>query len=344
MRNALLILLISLLSLSNTACEKGLAYGDPHAVIVVTPEDWWPELSDSVFAVLAPDVFTLRTERTFRLSHQVPEGIEWQRLQKFKEEVLIGSTDYPWVAEVLATLDDTVTYEVPGIVQAEDVWAKGQYVTLILVDPSDDVPEQVFAHIDEVHAILDERFREGVAHRMFVSGVKESLVDSLSQHAGFTLTLPEVYRWWVTDSLYIFRNDNPDPSELIRQFGVTWRAPIPTGLDTDSLMLWKEAVSEESYTYPQAVDRESLVSRNLMMGDMAITEVRGAWKNPPGSSWPAAGPFIFWSVECPEQDRLYFLDSWLYAPGKDKWEYILQLENILSSFRCGSLTESSMGD
>jgi len=340
MRKALLVLLISSLSLSTTACDKGLAYGDPHAVIVVTPEEWWPELTDSVFAALAPDVFTLRTERTFRLSYQVPRGIEWQRLQKFKEEVLIGSTEEPWVAEVLATLDDEETYEVPGIVQAEDVWANGQHITLILVDPDQDIPEQVFSRLDEVYAILDERFREGVAHRMFVSGVKESLVDSLREYAGFTLTLPEVYRWWVTDSLYVFRNDNPDPSELIRQFGVTWRTPIPTGLDIDSLMIWKEAVSEESYNYPQAVDRESLVTRNLMMGDMAITEVRGAWTNPPESVCPAAGPFIFWSVECPEQDRLYFLDSWIYAPGKDKWEYVLQLENILGSFRCGSNMES----
>ena len=68
---------------------------------------------------------------------------------------------------------------------------------------------------------------------------------------------------------------------------------------------------------------------------MEITEVRGAWSNPPDSQWPAAGPFILWSLACPSQDRLYLIDAWLYAPGKDKWEYILQLETIMESFRCG---------
>ncbi len=81
------------------------------------------------------------------------------------------------------------------------------------------------------------------------------------------------------------------------------------------------------------------MTRNLKMGEMDISEVRGAWSNPPGSMWPAAGPFIFWSVACPEQDRLYYLDAWLYAPGKDKWEYILQLETIMGGFRCGSLAQ-----
>jgi hypothetical protein len=325
-----------LLPLLTASCDKGLAYGDPNAVIVVSPDEWWPPLEDSVFHVLSPDVFTLRSERTFRITHQPPMGVEWQRLRMFKEEVLIGAPEDPWMAEALATLDDTVTYQVPGIVQARDVWARNQYVTLMLLDPEKDIPSQVYSMVGEVHSILDERFREGAVTRMFVSGSQTELADSLQRTAGFSILLPDVYKRAVADSLYLFRNDNPDPSELIRQIGVTWRTPIPQGLTTDSLMDWKESVSQALYAYPQAVERDDLQVRNLTMGSMAITEVRGAWSNPPGSAWPAAGPFIFWSVTCPEQNRLYFIDAWLYAPGKDKWEYILQLETILGSFRCGS--------
>ena len=339
MRKAFLVFLISLLSLSNSACNDALAYGDANALIVVTTQDIWTAVQDSVYAVLSPDVFTLRDERTFRVTYQEPSGIEWQRLSRFKEEVIIGSPDDPWIAEALATLDDSVAYTVPGVVEATDVWARNQFLNLILVDPERDVPMQVYPLLEQVHTRLEGRFRQGAKMRMFVSGPKESLADSLRQHAGFTLTIPDVYRWYQTDSFYTFRNDNPDPSELIREFVVTWRTPIPAALDTDSLMSWKEAVSQEVYTYPQQVKREGLMTRNLKMGEMDISEVRGAWSNPPGSMWPAAGPFIFWSVACPEQDRLYYLDAWLYAPGKDKWEYILQLETIMGTFRCGSLAQ-----
>lgn len=338
MRKALLVFLITILSFPTSACDKGLAYGDATAVIVVAPEDWWPPLRDSVFNTLSPDVYTLRAERTFRVTYQPPTGVEWQRLRKFKEEVFIGTPEYPWVAEALATLDDTVTFQVPAIVEAEDVWAKNQKVTMVLVDPDQDIPSQVYPLIGEVHSILEQRFMQGAFTRMFISGTQTELVDSLQKVAGFSLTLPEVYQWGVEDSLYIFRNDNPSPADLIRQFGVTWRTPIPEGITTDSLMDWKEAVSLESYSHAQAVEREDLHTRALAMGNMTISEVRGAWSNPPGDSWPAAGPFIFWSVACPEQNRLYFIDAWLYAPGKEKWEYILQLETILHSFRCGVQT------
>lgn len=337
MRKALLLFLAFVLTLPNTACDKGLAYGDPHAVIVATAEDLWPQIMDTVFAVLSPDVYTLRAERTFRVSYQPPVGVEWARLRKFKEEILIGSRDDAWLAEALATVDDTVTITVPGIVEAEDVWAKNQAVTMLLVDPGRDIPEQVYSMLEETHSILEERFKQGVLRRMFISGQKTSLADSLRGHVGFTLNLPEVYRYGVVeDSLFIFRNDNPDPAELIRQFGVTWRTPIPTGLTTDSLLDWKEAVAAESYSYPQVVEREDLHTRRFALGDMTVSEVRGAWTNPPDGLWPAAGPFVLWTVECPRQDRLYFVDAWLYAPGKEKWEYILQIETILNSFRCES--------
>ena len=91
----------------------------------------------------------------------------------------------------------------------------------------------------------------------------------------------------------------------------------------------------ESYAYPQVVDRENIRTRRLALGDMQVREFRGSWRNPPDSSWPAAGPFILWTVECLPQNRLYLIDAWLYAPGRDKWEYMIQLETIMESFRCG---------
>jgi hypothetical protein len=336
MRRVLQVTLLSLLALSNTACEKGFAYGDPNAIIVVASAEVWPQLEDSVFAVLSPDVFTLREERMFRLRYEDPFGPDWGLKRMFKEEVLIGTTQDPWMADALATLEEDVEVQVPGILETENVWARNQKATLLLVDPNQDIATQVFALVGEVHDRLEARFREGARIRMFVSGRNEALADSIMEVAGFSMLFPEVYREVSQDSMYVFRNDNPDPSELIRQFGVTWRTPPPEAeIPVDSLVAWKEALAEQYYTYPQAVDRENLRTRSLAMGDMTITEVRGAWANPPGSLWPAAGPFILWSVTCPSQDRLYLIDAWLYAPGKDKWEYILQLETILESFRCG---------
>ena len=74
--------------------------------------------------------------------------------------------------------------------------------------------------------------------------------------------------------------------------------------------------------------------RRLQQGDIVMEEVRTVWANPPEDAFPAGGPLITRVIPCKHQDRHYLADAWLYAPGKDKYQYILQLEAILNSFSC----------
>ena len=167
-----------------------------------------------------------------------------------------------------------------------------------------------------------------------MSGADSLLADTLWNEAGFAMLLPEVYQHRLVDSVHIFRNDNPSPSELIRQFAVTWRTPIPEELSQDELLAWRTGLTDEYYVYPQVVDMDLEQSRQLQLGDLVIDEFRATWSNPPEDLFPAGGPLIVWSVPCPAQNRHYMVDAWLYAPGRDKYQYLLQIENILSSFRC----------
>lgn len=334
MRRALLISVLSFLALSNTACEPGMAWGDHQAVVVVATRDLWLQLEDSVFAALSPTVWTVREDYTFRVAYRAPDDTNsWWR---FKELVLIGSQEDAWLAEALATLPRDISPTAPNIYDAENVWARGQKVTIILTDPQGDVEEQVFSRVADVHTRLLNRFYMGAVRRMFLSGRDSALADTLIHTAGFSLLLPVVYEWGVEDSTYVFRNDNPDPAELIRQFTITWRTPAPTEIPVDSLLDWRKGTSEAYWTWPQIVDREKLRTSVLEGTNLPIVETRGSWKNPPGGLWPAAGAFILRSVSCPHQNRMYLVDAWLYAPGKDKWEYMLQLETILSTFKCGT--------
>lgn len=335
MRKALFLFVLPFLVLSNSACEKGLAYGDPNAVIVVAQRDWWPSIEETVVSGLSPEVFTVRWDHTFRVSFSEPTDDLWWR---FHEVVIIGGPEDQRVAEALAFLPDTVPIEVPNIYEVENVWAKNQNVTVVVVDPTGDIPYQVGFRVPKVHEILEKRFLGEAATRMFLSGRDSALADTLQALAGFSLLLPEVYEWGSEDSVYIFRNDNPDPAELIRQFTVTWRSPVPSLIAGDSLLDWRTSLAEQYFSYPQVVEREELREGRVGRYDWAEAyAVQGVWKNPPGSTWPAAGAVVTWGVHCSHQNRLFLLDAWLYSPGndRDKWEYMVQLDTIMHSFRCG---------
>ena len=130
----------------------------------------------------------------------------------------------------------------------------------------------------------------------------------------------------------IFRNDNPEPSELIREVAVAWRSPIPEKLTDADILEWRRSLSREHYADEQVVTEELEPGRAV---SDEVYEIHGIRESPP-DAWPAAGPFLARTRVCSGQDRLYLLDSWLYAPGRDKYEYMLQLRFILDSFECAS--------
>ncbi len=315
------------------ACdEKPLSYGDANSIIAVMSAAQWEAVGDEVYDALEPTITTVRAEKTFTVTYQEPYAEFWDRLRRFRQTLVVGSREDEYVQDVLAEARDEITEN--GLHQVYDVWSSGQTVTLILLDAGWG-PDDLRPYLPEVNGLLDGQYRRYAQNRMYFSGVDSALADTLSLEAGFTMYFPDVYRWEQRDSIYIFRNDNPDPSELIRQVAVTWRTPAPGLLEQDALLDWRTSLVAE-YNEPQDVVLENSGNRAYDFEGTPAYEVQAMWRNPPERGWPAGGPFVTRTVTCDSQDRTYILDAWLYAPGKEKYEYMIQLETLLDTFRCTS--------
>ncbi len=320
---------LSLCALSLSGCDRTVAWGEVNSIIVGASAELWETSGDSIANGLQPTIFTVRDERTFRITHQDPLGSDWGRLREFRQVLLIGTAEDPWISEALDARSRDEPLNPPEIFQLYDLWALGQLVTVLLLPPGGGADE-VEARLDDLLALFDGQYREYAHARMFISGLDSLLADTLRAAGGFALQLPVIYRWSQEDSVFIFRNDNPDPSQLIREVAITWRSPIPDPLTDADMLDWRLSLSRNYYADEQLVTEE--VEPGRAAGDDA-REIHGVWESAPGA-WPAAGPFLTRTRACPGQDRLYLIDSWLYAPGRDKYEYMLQLRYILDSFEC----------
>ncbi len=324
---------LALVAVTFAACADSsrLAYGDANSIIAAMDPGVWDEVRDDVYAALEPRIQTVRAEKTFTVTYQDPSGSDWTNLRRFRQMLVAGTADDPWMKQALELARTEVTG--PGLYRAYDVWARGQQATIVLAEPGT-VAAEVRRHASEINEMLDEQYREYARSRMYMTGADTALADTLMRTARFQLIVPNVYRWTRQDSLYTFRNDNPDPAELIRQIAVTWRSPVPEGIQGEDILAWRAQVSE-SYGEPQDVDLSDVAAGQFEYQGQAAYQIQATWKNPPALDWPAAGPFITRAIICGQQDRMYLLDAWLYAPGKEKYEYMIQLETILDSFRCG---------
>lgn len=327
------LLLPALAALSLGACGDGssVAYGDFNGIVAVMDPALWAQMGPEISDALEPTIVTVREEKTFTVTYQDPAQPEWRNLRRFRQMLLVGTGEEPWMEDALDKVRGSV--KGPGRYTAQDVWARGQQVTLVLVSAATPA-EDLRPHLAEVNRALDAQFRAWAKERMYMSGVDSALADTLMTVGRFQLFVPEVYQWARRDSVFQFRNDNPDPSELIRHVAVTWKSPIPPNMQPEGILAWRTEVAA-AYAEPQAVDLSRVSAGPFEFRGLPAYQIQAAWANPPELNWPAAGPFVTRAVICPQQNRMYLLDAWLYAPAKDKYEYVIQLETILDSFRCG---------
>ena len=327
------VVLASLTVLVTAACtEEQGAFGDASSIVVAVPTAAWTPVEDSVYGALEPTIYTVRDEKMFTVTHVDPQDATWDELRRFRQLLVVGPADAPWIEPVIDGVRRGDPVE--GVIQASDVWARGQTVTAVVIEEGQSIDEGLRNALGELNALYDAQYRQLAEGRMFISGPDTALADTLRSTAGFSLLLPVVYTWASRDSVYIFRNDNPDPSELIRQVAVTWASPIPDGMEGEDFLAWREELATQHYTDEQVNELGSVQAGRFNFAGLDAYQIQAVWQSPPGA-WPAGGPFVLRAVACPSQDRMYLIDAWLYAPGKEKYQYMIQLEKILDSFECG---------
>jgi hypothetical protein len=291
----------------------------------------WEDASDEIYAELEQTTATVRDEKEFTVTYQEPYGDYWSDLRRFRQMLLVGTLSDRWVQEAVDRSREDVAG--PGLYQVADVWSNGQTVTLVVL-PDGGGTQELSPHLPDIYTMLDEQYRAWARSRMYLSGLDSALTDTLATQHGFSLLLPRVYQRAERDSTFIFRNDNPDPSELIRQVGVTWRSPAPAELSVEQLLDWRAELVTGHYSEPQEFVAAGMAVDETPFDGHPTLEVRAQWRNPPDRGWPAGGPTITRAITCEAQDRTYLVDTWLYAPGAEKYEYMIQLETILGTFQC----------
>lgn len=321
---------LAALLVPGAACDKPGAIGDANSIIVVAPEPTWAALEEEVLAALEPRTFTVRDERVFQVTHIAPDDARWQNVRKLRQVILVGEPGDEWMAEALEEVEGSVPRP-PAVARATNVWARGQVVTLLLVPPAGSA-DAVLPLVPALGEELVTAYRRYSQQRMFASGVDTVTADSLERSLGFSLVLPEVYRPVETPGGHLFRNDQPDPSKLIRSVYVSSAPGEEVRLTPEAALEWRTRIAREAYQPPQVTDPAQAVPTPAAGN---AVQVQGVWSNPP-DGFPAAGPFLTRLVPCPAQGRTYLVDAWLYAPGRDKYEYMVQLETILDSFSCAS--------
>jgi hypothetical protein len=317
--------------------------GAPDDVVVGAHPDLWPRIQGRVKAKLEPSFIATGASKAFEVVYQDPTQGEWTAQRRARQVLVIGTPTDPWVQEALEKVEEAPgePSAPPALIEVDDVWAAPQQVTVLTL-PEGDARRAVTSKLDSLRTRLEERYREHVIGELMAVGFHQALADSLVEHAGFSVLAPADYETSSEGDTYVFRREGPagaDSGSVVRQVTVTWKTPIPQGLQGEALLAWRAQVAAEHFGMRQSVALANVdATQTTHRGNVAY-QLLGTWRNPTGRA-PARGPFIMRAVFCPTQDRVYLVDSWLSAPAEATHRYLVELESIVNSFRCGSARAS----
>jgi hypothetical protein len=335
MKSARIPLLVAALGWAAASCDRPpQALGTANSIIVIATDSAWAAFGDAVEAALEPRIYTVRSERTFEVTHIAPSDPNWTELRNFRQVVALGDAGDAWVQPIV---DKAQTSEAVGqdrVARANDVWVRNQLAIAVVLSSADRTAAQ--PALERVGAVLDSLFRVQTIQRMYTSRPDSALRDTLRAVHQFGLLLPNVYSVaGRSDSHLHYQNNTRVGGDLVRSVLVTWReGVIEPGVDT--AVAWRDSIAATLYQPPQRTLREQVLTVAVTSADGTQgLEVQGAWEGT-DPSWPMGGLFISRMIPCAQQNRTFLLDTWLYAPGprRSKYEYMIQLQTILGTFEC----------
>lgn len=322
-RSLILLLLVA-------ACDKPSAFGEANSLILVGDETLWQQVESDTYEQLERTVFTTREENTFNVTYVAPGGGELDELLMWKQVLVFGEPGDPLIEAIAA--DAKATPEVGTVLQAGDVWARGQVATAVILEAGHEA-DSWRAALPGLAAMLDNQYRQYALSRMFASGIDTVLAQSVAERYGIELIAPNIYHGEIGDDGIIrLRNDNPRPSERIRSILIQRVETDGSAIDAEDVFAWREGIDSVMYNVPQGIERVPVEPLTFDLAGAEAIEVRGMWNDE--GTFPAGGPFVARAVRCP--DAVWYFDAWLYSPNPraSKYEFLLQLEEILDSFRC----------
>jgi hypothetical protein len=311
-------------------CGGEPTVGDPNEVVAVVAPEVWGEMEEDLREAIERRVSGVRDERVFTLVPQEPYGEAWDERSRAPLLLVVGTPGDEWMQEALAEAE--VRPGGPGLYRATNVWADGQVVNALVVQGGGD-GHDLEEHLEGLYAQLHADFRALVRGRLFASGADTELADTLWEREGFGILIPNSYSWTKADSTFLFRPDSEEEAGVERLIAVTWLNPAPSSLEMDEVLAWRARPARAHYGEPQQVGARVTAERLSFAGYVAL-EIRGPFTRRGPEGERHEGSLLTRVAVCEGQNRAYLLDSWVLAPGEETWEYVVQLETILDTFRC----------
>lgn len=351
------IALLSFLIMLTTACSDSAkrsvgiiptSYGKINEVVVVTDKRIWDgPVGDTLryyFSAAYP--ILPQPEPIYDLRFFSVEDLNAEPLRReLKHYIILGNlneTDSPvsklirndiGEEKVKQAKEDKKFRSLVG----RDKWAREQVLIYLFAHTDDELIESIKNNFAAAAKRLDKDNRGRIEATAFFGGeVNRTLMEEVKNKMDAELRIPQKYFQAISDGDVIWlrmETDAVSSNIMLKRVPYTDKKQLSReGIKAIRDSIGRKYVStEEANTYMHINDKDlpMYVSAKTVNNNYVL-EARGIWDI---VNDYMGGPFISYLIYNPEKKDLLFIDAFLHAPGKDKRNYMQQLEYIISGVK-----------
>ncbi|MEZ4896249.1 MAG: DUF4837 family protein [Saprospiraceae bacterium] len=355
-RNSIYLILIFIGGVLWSGCGGSLAeklkniptaIGSTNQVTVISDDEIWDGAVGDTFKYLYEGAYPMmpQPEPLFDVRHYSPyqvasESVR-QELRTYIYLADLSDTSSLSTKQVIDDLGKEILVRArtdPGFSNkiGRDKWARGQIIFYVLGMGKDQLAKNIDASFPGIAKRIHDFDASQIRAKTYLSGENKVINSLISEKFGIDLNIPADYKKAIEDSTTLWvRRDLADLTSSLLIHTVKYESE--SQLSKEGVKSLCDEITRKyittntpgSYMLINDVDLPMYVYKKDI--DQAYTlEARGIWEMKYDYM---GGPFFAYLLKDPQRNRLILIDAFVYAPGKEKRDFMQQLEYIVNQLK-----------
>jgi len=216
-------------------------------------------------------------------------------------------------------------------------FAKGQKVMYLFGKNDQQLINNIKANRERLRDFFNQRVAERMKAGLYAAKELTGINNHLLEKFKFMIRIPFGYEIADDEDNFIWLRNMG--STFDKDLFVTFKPYVSEKqISPDSIIAWRN-ITAAKYLFEDPEKPETFMVTEKLVPPIADTvnfnnhysiRLRGLWKT---NNLSMGGPFVSYTFVDEDLNRLYYIEGFLYSPGKPQREYMRELDIILSTFR-----------
>lgn len=320
------------------------AFGSLNQLVIIADKDLWESEVGDTFRFYYSAAYPIlpQPEPLFDLKHFTPGDLVNNPMRKELRSYLflanVGDSNSPTTRLLINDLGEEKIRRAREEAKyntsvGKDKWAKGQLLIYQFGFSQEELTNNVKKNFPAIAKRIQESERRKIDATVYLDGENLLLREKVKGALGVELKIPKDYYIASDDQEMVWmRKETRELSSniILSKLKYTSQEQLSKeGIKEIRNEIGKKITSEIPDTYMRINDIDLPMFTNVTtMNNYYAVEARGIWEI---VNDYMGGSFISYLIHNPDSNELLFVDGFVHAPGKEKRDFMQQLEHIIST-------------